>query len=108
AHPNIVTAFDAEQAGDVHFLVMEFVQGRELASLVKERGPLAVSEACDCIRQAAEGLQHAHEHGMVHRDIKPHNLMLSPNGQVRILDFGLAGFATETALIETESNDEKT
>ncbi|HUG18350.1 MAG TPA: protein kinase, partial [Planctomycetaceae bacterium] len=108
AHPNIVTAFDAEQAGDAHFLVMEFVKGRELASLVKEGGPLSVSEASDCIRQAAEGLQHAHEHGMVHRDIKPHNLMLSPNGQVRILDFGLAGFASETALIESESNDDST
>ena len=97
-HPNIVTAYDAEQAGDVHFLVMEFVEGTDLASVVKHRGPMSVAEACDCIRQAAEGLQHAHEKGMVHRDIKPHNLMLSAEGQVRILDFGLAGFVTEAAL----------
>ncbi len=97
-HSNIVTAYDAEQAGDVHFLVMEFVEGTDLASVVKHRGPMSVAEACECIRQAAEGLQHAHEKGMVHRDIKPHNLMLSAEGQVRILDFGLAGFATETAL----------
>lgn len=96
-HPNIVTAYDAEQAGDVHYLVMEFVEGTDLASVVKHRGPLSVAEACECIRQVAEGLQHAHESGMVHRDIKPHNLMLSANGQVRILDFGLAGFASEAA-----------
>ena len=104
-HPNIVTAFDAEQAGDQHFLVMEFVDGTDLASVIKQRGPLPVSEACDCIRQAALGLQHAHEKGMVHRDIKPHNLMLSPNGQVRILDFGLAGFAAESAIIEAKSDE---
>jgi|GEM_PF-3450940 len=93
SHPNIVAAFDAEQAGDVHFLVMEFVEGTDLASYVAEHGPMSVEMACRCIRQAAEGLQHAHEKGMVHRDIKPHNLMLTADGQVRILDFGLAGFA---------------
>lgn len=97
-HPNIVTAHDAEQAGDAHFLVMEFVDGIDLATIVKDRGPMSIAEACRCVRQAADGLQHAHEQGMVHRDIKPHNLMLSAAGQVRILDFGLAGFATESAL----------
>ncbi len=94
-HPNIVTAYDAEQAGDIHFLVMEFVEGTDLASVVKHRGPMSVVETSECIWQVAEGLQHAHEKGMVHRDIKPHNLMLSAEGQVRILDFGLAGFASE-------------
>lgn len=97
SHPNIVAAYDAEQAGDLHFLVMEFVEGTDLASVVQQRGPLPVAEACECIRQAAVGLQHAHEKGMVHRDIKPHNLMRAAGGQVRILDFGLAGFATEAA-----------
>ena len=61
AHPNIVTAYDAEQAGPAHFLVMEFVAGTDLASVVQERGPLSVRQACECIRQAAMGLQHAHE-----------------------------------------------
>lgn len=108
-HPNIVTAYDAEQAGDVHFLVMEFVEGTDLASIVKQRGPMSVAEACDCIRQAAEGLQHAHEKGMVHRDIKPHNLMLASGGQVRILDFGLAGFATEVGqAFQPDSNGQLT
>lgn len=102
-HPNIVTAFDAEQAGNVHFLVMEFVEGTDLATVIDQRGPLPVAEACNYIRQAASGLQHAHQKGMVHRDIKPHNLMLSPDGQIRILDFGLAGFATESVILDADS-----
>jgi serine/threonine protein kinase len=85
SHPNIVAAYDAEQAGDTHFLVMEFVEGTDLATLVRQRGPLPVAEACEYIRQAAEGLEHAHRLGMVHRDIKPQNLMLS---QLRIADWG--------------------
>jgi serine/threonine protein kinase len=110
-HPNIVTAFDADQAGGLHFLVMEYVEGISLAQLVSQCGPLPVAEACNCVRQAALGLQHAHEQGMVHRDVKPQNLMLqarrtggspvpgTPGGQancqsygsvVKILDFGLA------------------
>ncbi len=95
SHPNIVTAYDAEQAGGAHFLVMEFVEGIDLATFVAKHGPMPVRDACRCVQQAADGLQHAHECGMVHRDIKPHNLMLSAGNQVRILDFGLAGFATE-------------
>jgi WD40 repeat protein/serine/threonine protein kinase len=97
AHPNIVAAYDAEQAGSSHFLVMEYVEGISLAWLVAEKGPLPVSQACDYIRQAALGLQHAFERGMVHRDIKPQNLMLTPDGQVKVLDFGLARFALENA-----------
>ncbi|HUG18374.1 MAG TPA: protein kinase [Planctomycetaceae bacterium] len=105
SHPNIVTAHDAEQAGDLHFLVMEFVDGIDLSRLVKERGALPVHEACDYARQAALGMQHAHEQGMVHRDIKPHNLMVTADGTVKILDFGLAGFATESALMEAEESE---
>jgi serine/threonine protein kinase len=96
AHPNIVTAHDAEQAGDVHFLVMEYVEGQSLARLVAEKGPLPVREACDYVRQAALGLQHAFEKGMVHRDINPANLVVTPSGQVKVLDFGLARFAVES------------
>ncbi len=112
-HPNVVTAFDAEQAGDVHFLAMEFVEGMTLAELVAQRGPLSIDVACEYIRQAALGLQFAHEHGMVHRDIKPGNLMVSegrdkdalalssslaprPAPLIKILDFGLARFVSES------------
>jgi serine/threonine protein kinase len=94
-HPNIVHAYDADQAGDRHFLVMEFVEGQTLARLVEEQGPLPVSQACDAIRQAALGLQRAADCGMVHRDIKPQNLMRTPEGVVKILDFGLARLVSE-------------
>jgi tRNA A-37 threonylcarbamoyl transferase component Bud32 len=92
-HANIVHAYDADQAGGLHFLVMEYVEGTSLDQVVRERGPLPVAEACAYARQAALGLQEAHERGMVHRDIKPHNLMLTPDGRVKILDFGLARLA---------------
>ena len=104
-HKHIVTAYDAEQAGELHFLVMEFVDGVNLDEVIRQRGPLPVAEACDYIRQAAEGLQHAHELGMVHRDIKPHNLMVTKSGEVKILDFGLAGFATEVAEEEIRADN---
>jgi WD40 repeat protein len=96
-HPNIVAAYDADQAGAAHFLVMEYVEGTSLNRLVGDQKRLSVAQACDYVRQAALGLQHAHERGMVHRDIKPHNLMVTPAGQVKILDFGLARFALESA-----------
>jgi|GEM_PF-1078097 len=89
-HPNIVTAFDAEQAGELHFLVMEYVEGLSLAEHVRQHGPLSIDKACDVIQQACTGLSHAHRNGMIHRDIKPHNLMIGSDGVVRILDFGLA------------------
>jgi hypothetical protein len=89
-HPNIARAYDADRAGELHFLVMEFIEGQSLAHLLAERGPLSVATACDYARQAALGLQHASEQGMTHRDVKPHNLMLTPAGVVKVLDFGLA------------------
>lgn len=94
-HPNIVTAYDAEQAGDQQMLVMEYVDGTDLAKVLEKRGPLPVVHACNYIRQAALGLQHAFEQGMVHRDIKPQNLMLTRAGRVKILDFGLARLARQ-------------
>jgi hypothetical protein len=96
-HANIVRAHDADQVGGLHLLVMEFVQGMSLADLVSHKGPLPIAHACHFIRQAALGLQHAFEQGMVHRDIKPQNLMVTPKGQVKILDFGLARLRSESA-----------
>jgi predicted Ser/Thr protein kinase len=94
-HPNIVKAYDAETAGDLQLLAMEYVNGRNLADLLEKKGKLPVAKACHYVRQAALGLQHAYERGMVHRDLKPHNLMLTPQGVVKILDFGLAKLASE-------------
>ena len=89
-HPNIVRATDAGEANGIHFLVMEYVEGVDLSTLISRFGPLPIAEACELIRQAAKGLQHVHEHGLVHRDIKPSNLMLARSGTVKILDLGLA------------------
>jgi WD40 repeat protein/tRNA A-37 threonylcarbamoyl transferase component Bud32 len=89
-HPNIVAAYDFEQAGDLHMLVMEYVEGSNLAEVVERKGPLPVAHACHYVRQAAQGLQHAFERKMIHRDLKPHNLMLTPQGTVKVLDLGLA------------------
>ncbi len=94
-HQNIARAHDADQAGDLHFLVMEFVEGVTLAQLLEQKGPLPIASACRCVRQAALGLHHAFEQGMVHRDIKPQNLMLTPKGMVKVLDFGLARLRNE-------------
>jgi serine/threonine protein kinase len=90
SHPNIVTAFDADEARGVHFLVMEYVNGPDLLTLVKERGPLPVETAIDYILQAARGLEYAHSVKVIHLDIKPANLLLDEDGTVKILDMGLA------------------
>ncbi len=102
AHPNIVLVHDSDHTGDTHYLVMEYVPGTTLERLVQREGALPVGQACDYMRQAALGLQHAHEQALVHRDVKPSNLMVSwPGGQpdkspppgagiVKILDMGVA------------------
>ncbi|MFO0818626.1 MAG: protein kinase [Pirellulales bacterium] len=95
SHPNIVTAHDADQAGDLHILVMEYVDGISVARQVEKAGPMPVKHACQFTRQVALGLQHAHQRGMAHRDIKPQNLMLTKDGRVKILDFGLARLVRE-------------
>ena len=97
SHPNIVASFDAEQAGDLRFLVMEYVEGESLDRLFSAPRTASVAQACDIIRQAALGLAHAHSRGMIHRDIKPQNIMRTPSGQVKVLDFGLARLADLTA-----------
>jgi serine/threonine protein kinase len=97
-HPNIVAAYSAFRLSDSIVFAMEYVEGLDLARMVKAKGPLPVAHACAFIHQAALGLQHAHEQGLVHRDIKPGNLMLSRSGDkatVKVLDFGLAKVTRE-------------
>jgi serine/threonine protein kinase len=91
-HPHIVRAFDLDRQGRMHFLAMEYVDGKSLHDLVKKHGRLQPRRAADYLRQAALGLQHAHEAGLVHRDIKPTNLMVDRHHVVKILDLGLARF----------------
>ena len=90
-HPNIVTAYDADVSSPTPYLVMEYVDGQDLQARVLRDGPLTVEQAVDYIRQAARGLEHAHRTEIVHRDVKPANLLVDRRGTVRILDLGVAG-----------------
>ncbi len=90
SHPNIVRAFDAGRQGNIYFLVMEYVAGNDLATTVKKNGPLPFEKAVNYILQAARGLEAAHADGIVHRDVKPANLLLDEEETVKILDMGLA------------------
>jgi hypothetical protein len=90
SHPNLVAAFDTGEEQGVHFLVLEYVEGCDLAQWVKKHGPMPLPQALDCILQAAAGLGCAHAAGVVHRDVKPHNLILASRGTVKVLDLGLA------------------
>lgn len=92
-HPNIVTAFDAGQAEGIHFLAMEFVDGKTLSQIISEEGPMSIGDATSAIRQAAFALHHAHAAGIIHRDVKPGNLMRSREGTIKLLDLGLARFS---------------
>ena len=95
SHPSIVTAHDSDEVKGMHFLVMEFVDGLDLASLVRQRGRLPVDKALDYVLQAAKGIDYAHRHHVIHRDIKPSNLLLDRHGNVKVLDFGIARFEKE-------------
>ncbi len=111
-HPNIVRAYDVDSAQDrdseIHFLVMEYVNGQSLQELIIRSGPADYADAVEYIRQAAEGLEHAHRAGLVHRDIKPANLLIDTNGTIKLLDMGLARFFDDQAENPlTVAHDEK-
>ena len=93
--PYLVRAFDAGQDGNVHYLVTEYVPGMDLRRLVKSSGPLPIQQAAKIIMQAALGLDYAHSKGLVHRDVKPGNILVTPAGDAKVSDVGLAGFAKD-------------
>lgn len=108
SHPNVALAYDAGEWQGRHYLVMEHIAGRDLARLVRERGPLPIDRALSYVVQAARGLRCAHEHGIVHRDVKPANLMLADDGTVKVLDLGLArrnGAADADAVVGRSDGD---
>jgi len=105
-HRNIVRAFDIDNEGKTHYLVMEYIEGTDLQALVKEQGPIDFRLAADYIAQAADGLQHAHDAGLIHRDIKPANLLLDTKDSIKILDMGLAKFSDSALPSLTIAHDE--
>ena len=109
-HPNIVSAQHADEVDGVPYLAMEYVDGISLASLfhrlTADEQPVPISVVCELVRQAAEGIQYAHDQGVLHRDLKPGNLMLDREGRVRVLDLGLARMTESIESGESSSNDE--
>ena len=105
-HPNIVAVYDWGKVNNTYFIAMEFVQGRTLASILKEKLRLTARQACDVAVDVASALGFAHENGVVHRDIKPGNILIGSTGQVKVADFGIAralGSAVEEGLTQTGS-----
>jgi serine/threonine-protein kinase len=104
--PNIVRAYDIDNDGDTHYIVMEYVDGQDLHQLVVGQGPLNYDTSADYIAQVANGLQHAHEMGLVHRDIKPANCLVDRHGTVKLLDLGLAKLNEDDQASLTMANEE--
>ncbi|MFA5882119.1 MAG: Stk1 family PASTA domain-containing Ser/Thr kinase, partial [Eubacteriales bacterium] len=98
SHPNIVNVYDVGKEGDTQFIVMEYVEGRNLKQFIKEQGRLPLNQAVDIARQICDGLQDAHTNGIVHRDIKPHNILVTDNGKVKVADFGIAQIMSSVTL----------
>jgi len=90
SHPNIVTAYDAGEEQGIHYLICEYIDGESLTQLVRDSGPLDFADALNCILQVARGLAYAHSRGVIHRDIKPANILVDDQGDLKILDMGLA------------------
>lgn len=90
SHPSVVNIYDVGQDEEIHYIVMEYVDGKTLKQVIEERAPLPVDEAVEIARQICEALAHAHEHHIIHRDVKPHNILISKAGRVKVTDFGIA------------------
>jgi eukaryotic-like serine/threonine-protein kinase len=95
-HPNLVRAYDAGEDGNVHYLVVEYVPGTDLRRLVRSKGRLSVQQGANIVKQAAEALEHAHQSGLIHRDIKPGNILVTPDGVAKVSDLGLAFFFNDS------------
>lgn len=101
AHPNIVDIYDIGQDGDLHYIVMELVEGRSLKELIRERAPFSVNEAFAIGQQVASALDFAHKRGLVHRDVKPQNILVTPEGVAKVTDFGIARSISASQLTRT-------
>ncbi|MFD2670196.1 Stk1 family PASTA domain-containing Ser/Thr kinase [Marinicrinis sediminis] len=103
SHPNVVSIYDVGQQEDIHYIIMEFVEGATLNERIKEHAPLQVEEAVHIATQICDALEHAHQNEIIHRDIKPHNILIGRNGRVKVTDFGIARAAASSDLTQTGS-----
>ena len=101
SHPNVVNIYDVGQTDTAHFIVMEYVQGENLSAVIREKGALSEHFVVSVSLQIARALSHAHQHGIVHRDIKPHNILITQEGQVKVTDFGIAQAMSAANLTQT-------
>ncbi|MBN1978171.1 MAG: Stk1 family PASTA domain-containing Ser/Thr kinase [Anaerolineae bacterium] len=102
-HPNVVTVYDVGQDGDHHYIVMEYVQGQDLKTLIRQQGQLGVSEALDIAIQISAGVGHAHKSGVIHCDVKPQNVLVTQDGRAMVTDFGIARALSESGLTESDT-----
>ncbi|PUA40401.1 Stk1 family PASTA domain-containing Ser/Thr kinase [Paenibacillus elgii] len=103
SHPNVVSIYDVGQEEDIHYIVMEYIEGTTLNELIKEKAPLQVEEAVHVASQICDALDHAHHNQIIHRDIKPHNILIGKNGRVKVTDFGIARAVTSSTITQTGS-----
>ncbi|WP_425448968.1 Stk1 family PASTA domain-containing Ser/Thr kinase [Dethiothermospora halolimnae] len=103
SHPNIVNIYDVGVEGDIYYIVMEYVKGTTLKNIIREKGKLNINEVLNFTMQIADGLNHAHRNHIVHRDIKPHNIMVTEDGRVKVTDFGIARAATSSTVTNTSN-----
>jgi len=103
SHPNVVSIYDVGQEDDTHYIVMEYVEGSNLNEMIQERAPLQGDEAVHIAVQICDALDHAHHNHIIHRDIKPHNILIGKNGRVKVTDFGIARAVTSSTITQTGS-----
>ncbi|HEX3012606.1 MAG TPA: Stk1 family PASTA domain-containing Ser/Thr kinase [Syntrophomonadaceae bacterium] len=98
SHPNIVNIYDVGQDGEIHYIVMEYVDGETLKEVIRRQAPLPISKAIDIAVMICDGVHHAHQKGVIHRDIKPHNILITDTGMVKVADFGIARAITSATI----------
>lgn len=103
SHPNVVSIYDVGQKDDTYYIVMEFIEGMTLNDLIKDKAPMQVEEAVNIAGQICDALDHAHSNQIIHRDIKPHNILIGNNGRVKVTDFGIALAGTNSSITQTGS-----
>ena len=103
AHPNIVSIYDVGEDGDIYYIVMEYVEGMTLKQYIQKNDPIPIETAIDIMKQITAAISHAHQNGIIHRDIKPQNILMDHNGHIKITDFGIAIALSATNITQTNA-----